>query len=63
MEQKKEVERRCMKNFNTQVWNDTLARQNWEAIGNIEDVTEMATPFSSKVNSALNVCAPIKKDK
>ena len=50
-----------MKNFNTQHWNETLAMQDWEVIGNTEDVHVMATLFSGMVNSALDVCAPKKK--
>ena len=50
-----------MKNFNVQHWNETLASQNWEEIGNSEDVNEMATMLSGLVNKALDICAPRKK--
>ena len=31
-----------MKNCYVHTWNETLAKQNWEEIGNTEDVSEMA---------------------
>ena len=50
-----------MKNFNSNIWNETLAVQNWEAIGQTENVHEMASLLSASVNNALDVCAPKKK--
>ena len=49
-----------MKNFTQSRWNETLACQKWERIGETECVDEMATQFSSMINNALNEIAPMK---
>ena len=49
-----------MKNFNNTIWNETLAAQNWEKIGQTENVHEMATILSASINTALDICAPKK---
>ena len=43
-----------MKNFNQTSWNQILASKNWESIGAMENVNEMAVQFSKLVNDALD---------
>ena len=49
-----------MKNFNQTSWNQILASKNWESIGAMENVNEMAVQFSKLVNDALDEVAPFK---
>ena len=46
-----------MKNFNQESWNSSLLKQNWECLGNTENVNDMAILFT---NMALDECAPMK---
>ena len=52
-----------MKNFNQTSWNQILASKNWESIGAMENVNEMAVQFSKLVNDALDEVAPFKRSK
>ena len=50
-----------MKNFNQQTWCESLARKQWEIIGENNDVNKMANYFSDLKTEALDECAPVKK--
>ena len=52
--------KRSMKNFNLVNWNQCLATKNWESLGEMENVNEMAVQFSNLVNLALDEIAPVK---
>ena len=56
-----QITKRSMKNFNLSTWNVCLASKNWESIGTMTDVNEMAVKFSDLVNDALDDIAPFKK--
>jgi hypothetical protein len=56
-----QITKRCMKNFNTTNWNLCLATRDWESIGTMTEVDEMAKQFSILVNEALDDIAPLKK--
>ena len=49
-----------MKNFNPANWNYSLASKNWESIGTMENVNDIAVQFSKLVNDALDEIAPLK---
>ena len=49
-----------MKNFTQEKWLQHLAGKNWEAIGETENIEEMAKKFSGLMNEALDEQAPIK---
>ena len=52
--------KRSMKNFTQEKWLQHLAGKNWEAIGETENIEEMAKKFSGLMNEALDELAPIK---
>ena len=52
-----------MKNFSREKWKITLAKKGWKAIGETEDVDEMAEIFNMQVTKALDECAPMKEIK
>ncbi len=56
-----QITKRLMKNFNTTNWNLCLASRDWESIGAMTEVDEMAKQFSILVNEALDDIAPLKK--
>ena len=41
-------------------WNDSLATKNWESLGQMENVNEMALAFSNLINDALDEIALLK---
>ena len=59
----KVVWKRSMKGFTKEKWNESLARKRWEAIGETEDVSEMAKILNKHIQEALDECAPVKKFK
>ena len=59
----KVVTKRCMKNFTKENWNRSLARGEWEKIGQTEDVNEMAAILNEQITKSLDECAPMKEFK
>ena len=59
----KVVWKRSLKGFTKEKWNESLARKRWEAIGETEDVNEMAKIFNRHIQEALDECAPVKEFK
>ena len=57
------IYKRCMKNFSSENWKETLAQKAWEKIGETEDLEEMAKEFTDIVVQALDECAPVKRFK
>ena len=57
---KKKITKRSMKNFSITKWNECLAKQEWEKLGETEDVNAMVGHFTEAINKALDECAPIK---
>ena len=49
-----------MKNYSTEKWNLTLAKQNWESIGETEDVDMMVNNFTECMGKALDEMAPMR---
>ena len=56
----KKIKKRSMKNFNVNNWNNCLASKNWESLGSMENVNDMAIQFSKIVNESLDEIAPLK---
>ena len=54
------ITKRSFKNFSKEVWNASLARQDWSDVENCEDVNEMVSVFDENVLKALDQAAPIK---
>ena len=50
-----------MKNFSPANWNMCLASREWESIGAMDGVNDMAIKFSNLVNEALDDLALLKK--
>ena len=59
----KVVVKRSMKNFTKENWNRSLAKGEWEKIGQTEDVNVMAEVLNEQITIALDECAPIKEFK
>ena len=57
---KKKVTKRSMKNFNHTNWIKSLINKNWESLGEMDSVNDMALQFSNLVNEALDEIAPVK---
>ena len=56
----KTITKRTMKNVTTKTWNNSLAKRNWEALGETNDPNEMAIIFTERITEALDECAPVK---
>ena len=59
----KVVVKRSMKNFTKENWNRSLAKGEWEKIGQTEDVNVMAEVLNEQITIALDECAPMKEFK
>ena len=57
---KQTIQRRSMKKFNQEKWNEILATKIWDELDNIDDIHKKAEKFSEMVNMALNEIAPYK---
>ena len=57
------VMKRSMKDFNKTRWIDALRNQDWSAVTSLQDIEEKTESFTSKINSALDDCAPYKSFK
>ena len=57
----KVVVKGSMKNFTKENWNRSLAKGEWEKIGQTEDVNVMAEVLNEQITIALDECAPIKE--
>ena len=62
-ERNKVVTKRCMKNFTKENWNRSLARGEWEKIGQTEDVNKMAAILNKQITKSLDECAPMREFK
>ena len=56
----KSIYKRSMKNFTEEKWKLSLAKQDWESIGETENVDEMTETLNNNVTKALDECAPFK---
>jgi len=56
----RQITKRSFKNFNKEIWNENLAKQNWAEIEYCLDVDEMVTLFDNNVKRALDLAAPVK---
>ena len=56
----RKITKRSMKNFNHSNWIMSLVNRNWESLGEMESVNDMAIEFSKLVNDALDDVAQFK---
>ena len=59
----KSIYKRSMKNFTEEKWKLSLAEQDWESIGETENIDEMTEILNNNVTKALDECAPVKEFK